>query len=90
MYKYNNNETKDYFEDDYIVLNFLTAKKKIESKNIRQSISGMGMNSKKNMQKLISWLLKEKVINETGELNLDKLETFYDKYNENITERTIR
>jgi hypothetical protein len=50
----------------------------------------MGMNSKKNMQKLVKWLLKEKVIDTKGNLNLEKVQTFYDKYNEDITLRTSR
>lgn len=90
MYTYNDNETPKYPEDDYLVLNFLTAKKKVETKNTTKSLSGLGLNSKKNMQKLISWLLKEKVIGPDGQLNLDRLDIFYEKYNENITERTMR
>lgn len=90
MYKYNDNETRQYSDDDYIVLNFLTAKKKIESKNTMNAIAGLGLNTKKNMQKLIAWLLKEKVITAEGQLNTDKLDIFYEKYHENISERTIR
>ena len=53
-------------------------------------ISGLGMNSKKNMQKLVKWLIKEKVLDSKGNLNTEKLQTFYDKYNEDITQRTSR
>jgi hypothetical protein len=90
MYKYNDNESRDYKEDDYFILNFLTAKKKIECGDIQKVVTGLGMSSKKNMEKLITWLLKEKVIDSNGVLNTNKLDTFYEKYNENITERTIR
>jgi hypothetical protein len=48
------------------------------------------MNSRKGMEKLIKWLLKERVINNDGELNSDRVQIFKDKYNENITERTFR
>ncbi len=90
MYKYNENESKNYPDDDYLILNFLTAKKKVECSDITKAVTGLGMSSKKNMEKLITWLLKEKVIDVNGVLNTTKLDTFYDKYNENITERTIR
>jgi len=90
MYKFNDNETQSYHEDDYIILNFLTAKKKIETTDVMKAVSGMGLNSKKNMEKLIAWLIKEKVLDVNGVLNTNKLDTFYEKYNENITERTIR
>ena len=48
------------------------------------------MNSKKSMEKLIKWLLKEKVLTNDGELNPDRLAIFKEKYDQNITERTIR
>jgi hypothetical protein len=48
------------------------------------------MNSKKGMEKLVRWLLKERVINHDGELNADRVAVFKDKYDENITERTVR
>lgn len=90
MYKYNSNETPSYAADDYMILNFLTLKTKIESNDVSKSLAGLGMNTKKNMEKLVTWLLKEKVINEKGELNPERLEIFYDKYHENITDRTFR
>lgn len=90
MYKYSDNETQSYHQDDFIILNFLTAKKKIETTDVMKAVSGLGMNSKKNMEKLIAWLLKEKVFDANGVFNTAKLDTFYEKYNENITERTIR
>ncbi len=90
LYKFNNNETREYLDDDYLVLNFIPFKKKVETTNKSQAISGMGLNSRKNMQKLITWLLKEKVINANGAINPERLDIFYEKYNENITERTVR
>jgi hypothetical protein len=90
MYRYSENETKSYQNDDYLILNFLTLKKKVECSDITKAVTGLGMSSKKNMEKLIAWLLKEKVIDVNGVLNPTKVATFYEKYNENITERTIR
>lgn len=90
LFKWHSNETNGYTDDDYIILNFLTAKIKVESTSVEHIISGLGMNSKKNMQKLVKWLLKEKVIDNKGILNPEKVQTFYDKYNEDITMRTSR
>jgi len=90
LFKWHNNETDQYSDDDYIILNFLTAKTKVESTSVEHVIAGIGMNSRKNMQKLVKWLLKEKVIDAKGNLNPEKVQTFYDKYNEDITERTSR
>ena len=90
LFKWHDNETSQYNEDDYIILNFLTAKVKVETTSVEHVISGLGMNSKKNMQKLVKWLIKEKVLDSKGNLNPEKLQTFYDKYNEDITQRTSR
>ncbi|HLO73067.1 MAG TPA: hypothetical protein VK164_03950 [Flavobacterium sp.] len=90
LFKWHDNETNQYTQDDYIILNFLTLKTKVETTNVELIISGLGMNSKKNMQKLVKWLLKEKVIDNKGTLNSAKVEIFYEKYNEDITERTSR
>ena len=88
LYRYMDNETPRYVNDDYFILNFLTEKTKVESTDLGK-ISNF-MNSKKGMEKLVRWLLKERVINHDGELNSDRVGVFKDKYNENITERTIR
>ena len=90
MFRWNDNETPKYHDDDYFILNFLQAKKKIESKSTTHVIAGIGLNSKKNMQKLVGGLLKEKVLDADGKINSGKLDTFCEKYNENLTERTIR
>lgn len=88
LYRYMDNETPRYVNDDYFILNFLTEKTKVESTDMTK-ISNF-MNSKKGMEKLIKWLLKERVINHDGELNADRVAVFKDKYHENITERTLR
>lgn len=90
MYKYSDNETNKYTEDDFCILNFLTVKKKVQTTDVSKAISGLGMNSRKNMEKLIKWLLKEKVFDAEGKLNPEKVETFFEKYDENITARTVR
>ncbi len=88
MYKYMDNETPVYQNDDYFILNFLTEKTKVESKDFTKIANFM--NSKKGMEKLVKWLLKERVINNEGELNPDRVQIFKEKYDENITERTLR
>ncbi|ASE63915.1 hypothetical protein H3Z85_11295 [Chryseobacterium indologenes] len=88
MYKYMDNETPSYVSDDYFILNFLTEKVKVESGDLGK-VSNF-MNSRKGMEKIIRWLLKERVINQDGELNSDRLAVFKEKYDENITARTLR
>lgn len=88
LYRQMDNETSRYQDDDYYVLNFLTEKVKVESNDFYKIASFM--NSKKSMEKLIKWLLKEKVLTNDGELNTDRLAIFKEKYDQNITERTIR
>ena len=87
MYKFFDNGTPRYKDDDYYVLNFLTEKKKVESMDFGKIYSGMELSPKKNMQKLIKWLVKEKVFTIEGKINKDKLDLFVEKYNENITQR---
>lgn len=88
MYKYMDNETPSYVSDDYFILNFLTEKVKVESKDLGK-VSNF-MNSRKGMEKLVRWLLKERVINQDGELNPERVAIFKEKYDENITQRTLR
>lgn len=88
--KFHNNETPKYYDDDYVVMNFFAEKKKVESSKDEMVISGLGLNYKKNLVKLINWLMNEKVLNTVGTINKDKLDIFYEKYHENISARTIR
>ncbi|EJL71033.1 hypothetical protein [Chryseobacterium populi] len=88
LYRYMDNESPKYGDDDYYVLNFLTEKTKVESRDFTKILNFM--NSRKGMEKLIKWLLKERVINSDGELNSERVAIFKEKYDENITERTLR
>ncbi|MDM1556393.1 MULTISPECIES: hypothetical protein [Chryseobacterium] len=88
MYKYMDNETPRYVSDDYFILNFLTEKTKVESTDLAKIANFM--NSKKGMEKLVKWMLKERVLNQNGELNSDRVAIFKEKYDENITQRTLR
>lgn len=87
-YRYSDNESQQYMEDDYFILNFLTEKVKVESTETHRAT--VLMSSRKSSEKLIRWLLKDKVLNADGTINRDKLDNFYDKYNEDITRRTVR
>ncbi|AZA53347.1 hypothetical protein [Chryseobacterium sp. G0201] len=88
LYRYMDNETPKYVNDDYFILNFLTEKVKIESTDIAKIANFM--NSRKGMEKLIRWLIKERVLSHDGELNSERVAIFKEKYDENITERTFR
>lgn len=88
MFLYKGLETSS-LNDDYILLNFLTQRTKVETSNLG-FITKMTFSGNKVMEMLIKWLSKEKVVNENGDIVKEKLDIFYQKYNENITERTIR
>jgi len=93
MFKYDDNGTlgtPGSQADDYFTLNFLTLKTKVESSDLPKITQGLGANMKKNMEKMIAWLLKEKVIDADGNLNSAKVEIFFDKYHEKILDRTVR
>ncbi len=90
MFKIFDNETPQYHQDDYYVLNFIEEKKKLQSTDFSKVIAGLGMNSKKSMEKLTTWLLKEKVITPEGKVDTNRLDVLIDKYDEKILERTIR
>lgn len=90
MFRMFDNETPQYQADDYYIMNFIEQKVKVQCTDFTKIVSGLGMNSKKNMEKLMTWLLKEKVITPEGKVNTDKVEVFYDKYDEKILERTMR
>ncbi len=64
-------------DDDCMVLNFVTAKIKFRVSDWSR-IASLGVNNA--MEKLIRWLVQDKVLSETGELNLEKLALFRDKY----------
>ncbi|MFC4740083.1 hypothetical protein ACFO3U_08755 [Flavobacterium ponti] len=81
MYKYQNNQTQELIEDDYITFNFLTLKKKVQTSDFSLIYAS---SSKKSMQKLIKLLLKEKVLDLTGTMNDEKLDIFIEKYNQVI------
>ena len=89
MLKISNNGTFDYRADDYFILHFLTLKAKVQSKSFTHICAGLGLSPKKNMEKVITWLLKEKVIDANGNLNEAKIETFVEKYHEKAEESTI-
>lgn len=76
--KWNNNETINYLEDDYIIINFLELDLVCE---ISISYSRKAMVKK---------LVKEKVISQDGQIDEEKAKIFLKKYDENITNRTIR
>jgi hypothetical protein len=77
---HNNNSTQQYLEDDYKKIIFLNQKVTIESSVFRA----------RGFKYIVELMLKEKVLDLEGNISTDNLEKFAAKYNENITERTIR
>jgi len=75
-----NNETIGYIDDDFKQLVFIHENIKVETATYRS------YPHKWFLEKLI----KEKVLDVSGEISLDKLDVFIAKYDENITNRTIR
>ena len=88
LFKSFDNETPKYIEDDFFVLNFLLERVKVETQDFSKIAAFM--NSKKSMQKLIKWLIKDKVLTAEGKINPEKLQIFFEKYDQNITNRTMR
>jgi hypothetical protein len=78
------NETLENLDDDYFTLKFLTEKINVESNEVSKIAS---ISSKKTIQKLIKWLVKEKVIGVDGKLDRAKLEIFHEKFHAKITEK---
>lgn len=75
----NSNGTITYLDDDYKEITFINEKRKLESSKLRGAY-----------KLIIQKLIQEKVLNLDGSINSDKLDTFFTKFDENITNRTIR
>ncbi|WP_299107201.1 hypothetical protein [uncultured Tenacibaculum sp.] len=76
---YESNGTLHYHEDDYVVIFFSKEEIKVETSRIKGS-----------RKRVIKALIKNKVLDMNGEINLEKLKKFAKKYDENITNRTVR
>ena len=76
---HNNNETPQYQQDDFTKMVFIEEDVIIESTNLVGS-----------WKRMIQTLIKQKVIDENGKINVEKLGKFRKKYDENITNRTVR
>lgn len=84
------NGTANYTQDDYFMLSFFNQKQRVESTNLALVVQGVGIQMRKNMEKLLQNLVRYKVMLEDGSMDEDFLEKFVIKYDENITQRTIR
>lgn len=71
--------TVHYHDDDYMILFFSGEDVKLESSRLVRTA-----------KKIIQILIKEKVLNGNGEIDSEKLKKFTKKYDENITNRTVR
>ena len=76
----NQNGTSGYLDDDYKQISFISQKIKVESATYSS------YPNKWFLKKLIN----ENVLDLEGNINAEKLDVFIMKYDENITNRTIR
>ena len=53
-------------------------------------LAGLVLNPKSNIKKFVTTMLKEKILSPDGTLDNEKARNFCEKYDENITNRTIR
>ena len=74
----NHNETREFFDDDFVQIRFLSTGQIVE------------MKVRKTFRKMIEWLLKKKIITPDGQVDESKLDLFVKNYDENITNRTVR
>lgn len=88
FFKVEDNGTPAYIDDDYMVINFLNENTKTETNDFSHVQAVFNIN--KTIEKSVVWLLKEKVLNTEGYINPDKVAVFHSKYDQNITNRTIR
>jgi len=76
----NKGGTAGYSYDDYVQLIFSDYNVRVESVRLKGY----------SFKWFIELLLKEKVLNVDGSIDEQKLQTFFTKYDENVTNRTIR
>ena len=73
---YNENETPSYMDDDYVKVFFTKSEKVLESKS--------------HYRILMAKMINESVFDANWKLDESKIDTFIKKYDENISNRTIR
>lgn len=82
------NGTPNYKDDDYYAITFIAQNVRVESNDYSNIQTFFNFN--KALQKFVTWLVEEKVMNIDGSINEEKVNVFYRKYDQNITNRTIR
>ncbi len=88
FFKVVDNGTPGYIDDDYMIINFLNENTKVETNDFSQIQALFNIN--KTMEKSVVWLLKEKVLDYKGNINPQKVAVFHSKYDQDITNRTMR
>lgn len=76
---YENNGTLHYHNDDYVLIFFSDEEIRVETSKIGGS-----------RKRVVKTLIKNKVLDLSGKINSEKLRKFAKKYDENITNRTVR
>lgn len=74
----NQNETRSYYDDDFVQIKFLQIGEMVE------------MKLDKTWKGIIGWLIEREIITLDGMLNEKNIPLFVKNYDENITNRTIR
>lgn len=70
---------QDDLGETYLVFNFVQMKRKVKSDSVGR-VTALGV---KNMiEKMLTWLVKDKVLNTDGTINADALDIFTDKFND--------
>lgn len=72
-------KTNPETQQSYLVFNFIEQKAKINSTSVSR-VSALGV--KNMMEKMLTWLIKDGVIQKDGSINLDKLEIFAQKFDD--------
>lgn len=79
FYQIKDNGTGDYSDDDYLSFNFVTMKKKVQTSSVGRIVA---FGTKNMVEKMLRWLINDGVFRKDGTIDPDKLDVFYDKYND--------
>jgi hypothetical protein len=78
FYQIKHNGT-DSSDDDYLSFNFVTMKKKIQTSSVARIVA---FGTKNMVEKMLRWLISDGVFKPDGSIDANKLDIFYEKYND--------
>jgi hypothetical protein len=82
--KFHDNNTPASKSDDFFILDFENDDITIESDKRFYVTYGNGDDKRKNMKRLIQWLVINGVIDKNGDIDQEELMEFSEEYDENI------